>query len=147
VSGSGQVGNKILGRQLHARQWGIITPCVGQDTHALQHASNLLLAHILVQARIEVAPPLVKHALADELEPRRELERRVLEHALQLLLAHIARIPCFVGVHRQIDVRLDEQNVVNCTALAVILPFIRRHMTDSHARPTFHRWGTCSVFS
>lgn len=60
-----------------------------------------------------MAPPLEKHRIADQLEPRRELQSRLLEHLLQLVRRHVPRVAHFVGVDIQIDVRLDEQNVVN----------------------------------
>jgi hypothetical protein len=38
------------------------------------HPPNLRLPKVLLEARVEVAPPLKKHCFADELEPRCKLE-------------------------------------------------------------------------
>lgn len=65
-----------------------------------------------------MAPPFEQHRVADQLEPRRELQSWLLEHLLQLVRRHIPRVAHFVGVHVQLDVRLDEQNVVNWVWLA-----------------------------
>jgi hypothetical protein len=62
------------------------------------HPSNLCLTQVLLEARVEVAPPLEEHRLADQLEPRCELERLVLEHGLQLVLGHEGAVAGLVGV-------------------------------------------------
>lgn len=60
-----------------------------------------------------MVPPFVKHALANELEPRRELEGGVFEHGLEVLLANVTRVTRFVGVDVQINVGLDKQDVID----------------------------------
>lgn len=60
-----------------------------------------------------MVPPLVQHALADELEPGREFEGRIFEHSFQIVLADKARVAHLVGVDVQIDISLDEENVVD----------------------------------
>lgn len=60
-----------------------------------------------------MVPPLIKHALTDEPEPRRELERWVLEHGLEVVLGDVAGVADFVGVDIEIDVRLNEEDVVD----------------------------------
>lgn len=80
----------------------------------LQHPPNVLLAHICLQAIIEVVPPFVKHALADQFEPRCKLQRLVLKHGLEIVLGDIARVAHFIGVDVQVDIGLDEEDVINC---------------------------------
>lgn len=72
------------------------------------HPPNLCLAQVLLEAGVEVAPPLEEHCLADQLEPRCELERLVLEHGLQLVLSNEGAIASLVGVDVEVDVGLDE---------------------------------------
>ena len=88
------------------------------------HPPNLCLAQVLLEAGVEVAPPLEEHRLADQLEPRCELERFVLEHGLQLVLSNEGAIASLVGVDVEVDVSLDEQDVVHCilSELPSILP-------------------------
>ena len=62
-----------------------------------------------------MAPPLEQHRVADELEPRRELQARLLEHLLQLVGRHVSRIADFVEVHVEIDIGLDEEDIVDCS--------------------------------
>ena len=50
-----------------------------------KHPPNLLLVLVLLQARIEMLPPLKQHRVADELEPRRKLEAGILKELLELL--------------------------------------------------------------
>lgn len=60
-----------------------------------------------------MVPPFVQHALADQFEPRRELQRLVLEHGLQVVLRDVTRISDFVGVDIKIDVGFYEEDVVD----------------------------------
>lgn len=55
-----------------------------------------------------MVPPFEKHALADELEPRRKFEGFFLEHILQIFLGNPARVSDFVGVDVEVDVGRDE---------------------------------------
>jgi hypothetical protein len=87
------------------------------------HASDLSLSHILLQARVEVIPPFEQHAFADEFEPRCEFERLVLEHGLEVFLRDPSRVPSLVGVHVQVDVGFDEQDVVNYTNVSIVTVF------------------------
>ena len=59
-------------------------------------------------------PPLEQHRFADELEPRRELELRVLEQGLQLLGRDVFRVLNLVLVDVEVNVGLDEEDVVDC---------------------------------
>jgi hypothetical protein len=77
------------------------------------HSSDLSLSGILLQARIKMLPPLEKHRLTDQLEPRRKDEFWVLEHDLQFVGSHVAAVFDFIGVDICIDVGLDEEDVVN----------------------------------
>lgn len=78
-----------------------------------KHASDSGLALVLVKALVEASPPLKEHALANELEPRREEKRVVLEHCFEVIFSNVFGGLYFVGVLFEIDVGLDEKNVVN----------------------------------
>lgn len=84
-----------------------------QEPSNALHASDLSLPHVLLQSGVEVIPPFVEHAFADELEPRCELQRLVFEHGLQIVLADPARVSDLIGVGIKIHVGLDEQYVVD----------------------------------
>ena len=60
-----------------------------------------------------MVPPLVQHALTDQLEPRRELERLVREHGFQVFLGDVAGVSHFVSTRVDIDVGFDEEDVVD----------------------------------
>jgi hypothetical protein len=77
------------------------------------HAANLLLVQVLVQARVEVLPPLKQHRVADELEPGSEDQAGVFELLLELLWADILGVPDLVLVDVEVDIGLDEQNIVD----------------------------------
>lgn len=77
------------------------------------HPPDLCLTQVLLEARVEVAPPLEQHCFADQLEPRCEFERLVLEHGLQLILGNEGAVTDFVGVDVEVDVGLDEEDIVN----------------------------------
>jgi hypothetical protein len=68
-----------------------------------------------------MTPPLEEHGLADQLEPRCELERLILEHSLQLILGDKGTVTDFIGVDVKIDIGLDEQDVVNCAIVSIAL--------------------------
>lgn len=78
-----------------------------------EHPPNLLLVLVLLQARIEMVPPLKEHRVADELEPRRELEAGVLKLLLELLGRDVLGRLDLVRAGRQVYIGLDEENVVN----------------------------------
>lgn len=85
------------------------------------HASNLRLALELGERwGVEMAPPLEQHGVADELEPRRELQVWPLEHRLQLGGRNIRGVTDFVGVNVEINVRLDEEDVIDCTKSVIL---------------------------
>lgn len=60
-----------------------------------------------------MVPPLKEHRVADELEPRRELEAGILELLLELLGRDVLGRLDLVRAGRQVDIGLDEENVVN----------------------------------
>lgn len=66
-----------------------------------------------------MAPPLEQHRVADELEPRGELEVGLLEHLLQLIGGDVAGVADLVGVDLEVDVGLDEKDVVDCMTLVM----------------------------
>lgn len=77
------------------------------------HASDGLL--ILVRRQVlKVIPPLKQHRLADELEPRREDERLLFEHGLELGWRHVLDVLGLVGVNIEVNGGLGEEDVVNC---------------------------------
>lgn len=82
------------------------------------HASDLLLVRVRLESRIQVRPPLEEHRVADELEPRSELQRRVLELLLQVFCRNVLCGLDLVLVGLQVDVGLDEEDVVNYRQLA-----------------------------
>jgi hypothetical protein len=77
------------------------------------HSSDLLFVHVLLQALVKVLPPFEQQRIADELEPRCELQGRVVEHRLQSIGIDIASVAYFVEVRLQVDVCLDEEDVVD----------------------------------
>jgi len=62
---------------------------------------------------VKASPPLKEHALTDELEPRREQERVVLEHGFELVFGDVLGGLDFIGVLFEINVGLDEKDVIN----------------------------------
>jgi hypothetical protein len=80
------------------------------------HASNLLLVHVLVQARVEALPPVEEHRVADELEPRGENQVGIVELLLQALRGNVLCVPDLVLVDVKVDIGLDEEDVVNCAS-------------------------------
>lgn len=82
------------------------------------HAANLGFAFVLIQGRgTQMTPPLEQHRVANQLEPRCEGEVGLLEHGLQVLCRNVFGVPHLVRVGVQIDIRLNEQDIVNWTAL------------------------------
>lgn len=117
-----------------------------------QHAPDLLLFLELVECRgAKVAPPLEQHGLADELEPGREFQVGLPEHLLELVGGDVFGVAHLVRVDVEIDIRLDEEDVVNCSrqkkqplAHNYSLSEIFFCPTHSHVRPISHRWPPCS---
>lgn len=58
-------------------------------------------------------PPIKKHRVADQLEPRSELERRVCKLRLELLGRDVRSCLHLVGVDVKVNLALDEEDVVN----------------------------------
>ena len=71
-------------------------------------------------------PPLEKHRVADELEPRGECEFRVIELLLELLRRNVCGRLDFIQVDVKVDVRLDEEDVVDCTMTLPLVTLLRR---------------------
>lgn len=67
-----------------------------------------------------MAPPFKEHCLANQPEPRCELERLILEHGLQFVLSDKAAVTDLVGVDVQVDISLDEEDVVNYTSVSAV---------------------------
>jgi hypothetical protein len=78
------------------------------------HPSYLLFVHVLLDAVVQVLPPLEEQRVADEFEPGRKLERGVIEHGLQSVSSNVFGIADFVQIGLEINVGFDEENVVNC---------------------------------
>lgn len=51
--------------------------------------------------------------MTDELEPRRKLQARILEHVFQLLRRNISGVLCFVRISLDVDIGFDEEDVIN----------------------------------
>lgn len=77
------------------------------------HPTDLLLVHVLLEARVKVLPPVEEQRVANELEPGRELEGRVLEHFLQAVGRDVLGVLHLILAGGEIDVGLDEENVVD----------------------------------
>lgn len=126
-------------RSEHLRRWPLRYPCkptgilrtfLNPPEHSFiptwyhelllcLHPSNLRLTEILLEAGIKVAPPFEEHSLADQLEPRCELERLVLEHGLQLLLSNEAAVTDLIRVNVEVDIGLNKEDVVDCGRVSV----------------------------
>lgn len=79
------------------------------------HASNLRLALEFVECwGVEMAPPFEQHGVADKLEPRCELQVWLLEHFLKFGSGDIFGVADFVGIDVEINVRLDEEDIIDC---------------------------------
>jgi hypothetical protein len=90
---------------------------------------------------VEASPPLEEHALADELEPRREQERIVLEHCFELVFGNVFGGLYFVGVLLKINIGLDEENVIDWIMVSwEDFGSGRKQMTYSRVHPTCHHW-------
>lgn len=74
---------------------------------------NLLLVHVLLEARVEVSPPVKEERVADELEPGGELEAGVLKELLEAVGADVLGSLDLVGARVEVDVGLDEEDVVD----------------------------------
>lgn len=81
--------------------------------HSLEHSSNLLLVHVLVQSSVKVIPPLEQHGVANKLKPGCELEGGLIKQLLQLLCTNVLCVSNFVDVDIEINVGLDEEDVVD----------------------------------
>lgn len=68
---------------------------------------------MLVQAGLEVTPPLEERRLADELEPRSELEAVVFEHGLERVLCDILCRLDLIRVFFEVYISLNEENVID----------------------------------
>ena len=77
------------------------------------HSANLLLVHVLLKTRVKVLPPVEEQRVANELEPRGELEGRVLEHLLEAVGRDVLGGLHLILARVEIDVGLDEENVVD----------------------------------
>jgi hypothetical protein len=60
-----------------------------------------------------VTPPLEQHGIADQLEPRGELEIGLSKHLPEFVRSDISGILDFPGVQVEINVCLDEKDIVN----------------------------------
>jgi hypothetical protein len=88
---------------------------------SISHPSDLCFAQVLLETRVEVVPPLIEHALANQLEPGGELERLVLEHGPKVLLRDESGIANLVGVDIQVNVGLDKKDIVDYAHVSHLL--------------------------
>lgn len=75
-------------------------------THT-SHPPDLCLVQVLVQV-VKVPPPLEKHGVANEFEPRSEGQACVLEHLLQLVRGYVFVVLGLVRVDVEINLGLDK---------------------------------------
>lgn len=98
-----------------------ILPDLWRDFVVSQHAPNLLLVGVILQARVEMLPPLKQHRVADELEPGGELQSGVGEELLELVRRNVLGGLDLVGAGIEVDVGFDEEDVVDWeTTLATV---------------------------
>ena len=79
------------------------------------HPANRCFTHVLLEALIQMFPPLEEHSVADKLEPRGEPERGVMEQLLQSICSNVFSVLDFVRVRLEVDIGFDEENVIDCS--------------------------------
>lgn len=84
-----------------------------EEVRVSLHPPNLSLALVLLEPLVQMLPPFEEHRLANELEPRRELQSVVLEHRLQFLLRDVGSLLDLIGIDLEVDIGLDEENVID----------------------------------
>ena len=105
---------------LHAIFLGVkdIKPCaivsIFNSCPARLHPPNLVFIRVFIEASIKVIPPLEQHRVTDQLEPRSEPEAVVLEHGLEAVLRHILRILNLIRIGFVVDIRFDDEYIVDC---------------------------------
>ena len=77
------------------------------------HPSDLSLVLVLIQASIEVIPPFEQHRVANQLEPRSELQAVVLEHGLEGVLRHILCVLHLIRIGFVIDIGFDDEYIID----------------------------------
>ena len=112
------------------------------------HSSDLLLIHILLEALVEVFPPCEQERIANELEPRCELQLRIFEHRLQTISSNVSSVADFVQVGLEVNICLDEENVIDWVGHTTSVNcFCRNEIaTYSRARPISHHLVPCSGY-
>ena len=80
---------------------------------AVLHPSDLGLVLVLIQASIELIPPLEQHRVANQLEPWSKLEAVVLEHGLEVVLRHILCVLHLIRIGFVIDVGFDDEYIID----------------------------------
>lgn len=89
--------------------------CRASHRSCVLHAVDLVVIHELFEV-VQVVPPLEEEGLSDEAEPgcdQQLLALRLVQHLLQLLLAHVAVGFDLVGVWTQLHILLHEEDVVD----------------------------------
>lgn len=109
----------------HAVQSCVFLIVFRSDCRVRSHATDLLLVGVLLQARIQMLPPLKEHRLADELEPRRERQVGVSKLLLQLLRRYVCGRLDFILVDIEVDIRLDEEDVVDCMTTILLVALLQ----------------------
>lgn len=116
------------------------------------HTPDLLLIRELVERIVQVLPPFEEQRVADEFEPGRKFQGRIIEHLAQLLWCHVARGLHFIGIVCMIDIGLDEKNVIDWKNINTQVQWLRTpqrrqpalESTHFHALPIFHHLAPCS---
>lgn len=77
------------------------------------HSVDPLIVCVLLETGVKASPPVKEESIADELEPRCELEAGVLKELLETVRAAVLSVPDLVRAGGKVDVGFDEQNVVD----------------------------------
>lgn len=77
------------------------------------HSVDRLIVRVLLETGVKASPPVKEECIADELEPRGELEAGVFEELLETVGAAVLSVPDLVRAGGKVDVGFNEQNIVD----------------------------------
>lgn len=100
------------------------------------HAVDAVVIHELLEV-VQVVPPLEEEGLGDEAEPRRDQELAalgLLQHLLQLLLAHVAVALDLVGVRAQLHLLFEGTTADTKICLGLKCVFMCIYVRDGSTR-------------
>jgi hypothetical protein len=97
-----------------------------------------------------MAPPLEKHAIANQFEPWGELQVRVDKHALEFLCCDVLGVLHLVWIGVDVDVGPNEKDVVDygfSTSSVMCMPLsYREEKAHSRVLPIYHHSAQGSEF-